>query len=316
MISFSIVADVALLHLTMLMATPLIIACLGETLIERSGILNIGIEGMVTLGAVVGFLGAFQTGSLLVGCLLGMVAGSLLALLLGVFAIDFRTDQIVVGLGIFVLGFRISPLMYRLVFGVVQSPPQITTLQSLPVPLLGRIPIVGEIFFQQNALVYTAYILVLLVWFFLFKTPWELRLRACGENPRATDTLGIDVRRIRYGACAVGGLFLGLAGAYLPLVITGTFTDNIVNGKGWLALMLVIFGRWHPFWGFLGAVLFAYVDALQFRVSVLPSLAKLIPPQFLQMLPYVFAIIVLVQVTRGAEAPRALARPYEREARD
>ena len=182
-------------------------------------------------------------------------------------------------------------------------------------PLLSAIPYVGEVFFQQNALVYTAYLLVAAMWFFLFKTPLGLRVRSCGENPRAADSLGIGVRRIRYGACAVGGLFIGLAGAYLPLVITGVFTDNMVNGRGWLALMLVIFGRWMPFWSFVGALLFAYVDAFQFKVSALPEVAEVVPPQFLLMLPYVFAILVLVKVARGAQAPRALARPYDREAR-
>ncbi len=314
--SLSVFIDLSLLQLTMVMMAPLIIACLGETIIERSGILNIGIEGTVTLGAVIGFLGTYQTGSPLIGCLAAMAAGGLMASLLGYFAITLRANQIVVGLGIFVLGFGLSPFIYRLVFGVVQSPPQITTLPVLDTPLLGAIPFAGEVFFRQNALVYVSYLLVAAVWFFLFKTPLGLRLRACGENPRAADSLGIEVGRMRYGACAVGGLLLGLAGAYLPLVITGTFTDNIVNGRGWLALMLVIFGRWLPFWSFLGAVLFAYVDAFQFKVSALPEIAKAIPPQFLQMLPYIFAMIVLVQVARGAEAPRALARPYDREARD
>ena len=213
-----------------------------------------------------------------------------------------------IGLGIFVLGLGISPTIYRLAVGVVQSIPQVPTLKEIHIPLLGSIPFIGEIFFRQNSLVYLSYILVAAVSFFLFKTPLGLRLRACGENPRAADTVGIDVARMRYGACAVGGLFLGVAGAYLPLVISGSFTDNIVNGRGWLALMLVIFGRWVPVWSFVGALLFAYVDAFQFKVNALPQYAQLIPPQFLLMLPYVFAMIVLVQVARGRRKP---PRAYE-----
>ena len=312
----SLLFDISLFQLTLLMMAPLIIACLGETIIERSGILNVGIEGIVTLGAVTGFLLTYYSGSAIIGCMVAALSGSVLTLLLAYFSITLRANQIVIGLGIFVLGLGISPTIYRLAVGVVQSIPQVPTLREIHIPLLGSIPFIGEIFFAQNGLVYLSYFLVAAVSFFLFKTPLGLRLRACGENPRAADTVGIDVARMRYGACAVGGLFLGVAGAYLPLVISGSFTDNIVNGRGWLALMLVIFGRWVPLWSFVGALLFAYVDAFQFKVSALPQFAKIIPPQFLLMLPYVFAMIVLVQVARGAESPRALTRPYDRETRD
>jgi len=315
-VSLGFVFDISLLQLTMVMMAPLIIACLGEIIIERSGILNVGIEGIVTVGSVAGFLGTFMMGSPVLGCLTAMMAGGILSLLLAYFAISMRANQIVVGLGIFVLGLGLSPLSYRLAVGVVQSPPQIKTLTEVPIPLLGSIPYVGEVLFRQNVLVYLAYFLVAAVAFFLFKTPLGLRLRSCGENPRAADSLGINVTAMRYGACVVGGFFLGLAGAYLPLLITGTFTDNLVNGRGWLALMLVIFGRWMPLWAFLGALLFAYVDAFQFKVSSLPQMAKAVPPQFLLMLPYVFAMLVLVKVASGAEAPRALTRPYDRESRE
>lgn len=300
----------------MVMMAPLVIACLGEILIERAGILNVGIEGIVTVGSVAGFLGTFVTGSPALGCVIAMAAGSALSLLLAYFAISIRANQIVVGLGIFVLGLGVSPLSYRLAVGLVQSPPQVKTLPEIPIPLLGDIPYMGEILFRQNILVYLAYFLVAAVTFFLFKTPLGLRLRSCGENPRAADSLGINVTAMRYGACIAGGSFQGLAGAYLPLLITGTFTDNMVNGRGWLALMLVIFGRWMPLWAFLGALLFAYVDAFQFKVSSLPQMAKIVPPQFLLMLPYVFAMLVLVKVASGAEAPRALTRPYDRESRE
>ncbi len=312
----SLLFDISLFHLTLLMMAPLIIACLGEMIIERSGILNVGIEGIVTLGAVTGFLLTYYSGSPVVGCLFAALSGSLLTLLLGYFSITLRANQIVIGLGIYVLGLGISPTIYRLAIGVVKSIPQVPTLTDLKVPVLSVIPFIGEIFFVQNGLVYLSYFLVAAVSFFLFKTPMGLRLRACGENPRAADTVGIDVSRMRYGACAAGGLFLGVAGAYLPLVVSGAFTDNIVNGRGWLALMLVIFGRWVPLWSFFGALLFAYVDAFQFKISVIPQFAQIVPPQFLLMLPYIFAMIVLVQVAKGAESPRALTRPYDRETRD
>ena len=194
------------------MMAPLIIACLGETIIERSGILNVGIEGIVTLGSVTGFLLTYYSGSAIIGCIVAALSGSVLTLLLAYFSITLRANQIVIGLGIFVLGLGISPTIYRLAVGVVQSIPQVPTLKEIHIPLLGSIPFIGEIFFAQNGLVYMSYFLVAAVSFFLFKTPLGLRLRACGENPRAADTVGIDVARMRYGACAVGGLFPGRGG--------------------------------------------------------------------------------------------------------
>jgi len=313
--SIFLLFDTSFFNSVMMMMAPLTFACLGEILIERSGILNLGIEGMLMVGAVLGFLGTYQTGSATLGCLSAMAGGSLLTLMLAYFAISLRGSQVIVGLSIFVLGLGLSPLLYRLMIGVVASTPQVPTLPYLEVPFLGNIPFIGEAFFRQNILVYTSYVLVVIMGLFLFKTPLGLRIRACGENPRAVDTLGISVTRLRYGSCAVGGMLLGLSGAYLPLVITGTFTNNIINGRGWIALILVIFGRWVPLWSFLGAFLFACVDAFQFRVSSLPGMSKIIPPQFLLMLPYLFALLVIIKVARGTEAPQSLARPYDREAR-
>ena len=247
----------------MLMMAPLIIACLGETIIERSGILNVGIEGVVTLGSVTGFLLTFYSGSAIIGCLVAGLSGSALTLLLAYFSITLRANQIVIGLGIFVLGLGISPTIYRLAVGVVQSIPQVPTLKEIHIPLLGSIPLIGEIFFAQNGLVYLSYFLVAAVSYFLFKDaagPEAPRLR--GEPPRGGHGGVSTSPGCATAPCAVGGLFLGVAGAYLPLVISGSFTDNIVNGRGWLALMLVIFGRWVPVWSFVGALLFAYVGRL------------------------------------------------------
>jgi general nucleoside transport system permease protein len=180
------------------------------------------------------------------------------------------------------------------------------------VPGLADLPGLGPVVFQQNVLVYAALLLVPAVHLFLHATPIGLRLRATGENPRAVDALGIDVRVLRYGATVVGGALVGVGGAYLPLTLTGTFSDNMTAGRGWLALMLVIFGRWQPGWALLGAFLFAYVESLQFKIALT---SKAVPPQFLLMLPYLFAIVVLVRVYSGARAPRALAVPYDRERR-
>ena len=304
--------DLQLWHQMLVYAAPLIIAALGELIIERSGILNVGIEGMMLVSAVVCFVAAFKTGSLVAGMAAGMLASGIMALMLAYYGITLGGSQITVGLGLYVLGIGLSSLIYRVVFGVRLSPPQVGTLAPIALPGLVEIPVLGQILFRQNILVYLGLALVPLVYLFLFKTPLGLRIRATGENPRAVDALGINVFGLRYGATVAGGLLIGLSGAYLPLVLTGTFTDNMTAGRGWIALMLVIFGRWVPHVALLGAFLFAYVEAFQFKVAMG---TKLVPPQFLLMLPYVFAIIVLVQIYRGAKAPKALTIPYDREAR-
>jgi simple sugar transport system permease protein len=306
------IADLQLWQQMFVYAAPLIIAAMGELLIERSGILNVGIEGMMLVAAVVCFIAAFYTGSAAAGIAAAMGAAGAMALVLAYYGVSLRGSQITVGLGLYVLGIGLSSLLYRVVFGVRLSPPRVATLAPVAVPGLADLPVLGPVLFQQNALVYAALLLVPAVHLFLFRTPLGLRVRAVGENPRAVDTLGLDVSRLRYGATLAGGLLIGAGGAYLPLTLTGTFSDNMTSGRGWLALMLVIFGRWRPYQALAGALLFAYVESLQFKVALG---TKLVPPQFLLMLPYVFAMVVLVRVYRGARAPRALALPYDREAR-
>ena len=285
---------------------------MGELLIERSGVLNIGIEGMMLVGAAVGFVVAVRAGSIVLGIAAAMAASGLMALVLAYYSVDLRGSQITVGLGLFVLGIGLSSLLYRVMFGVRLTPPRVATLPPLAIPGLADIPVAGEIVFRQNVLVYAALLLVPAVHLLLFRTPLGLRLRAAGENPRAVDTLGIDVFMLRRATTVAGGLLIGAAGAYLPIALTGTFNDGMTAGRGWLALMLVIFGRWRPGWALLGALLFACVESFQFKLAMG---TKVIPPQFLLMLPYLFAMAVLVWIYRGAKAPTALAVPYDREAR-
>ena len=306
------ITDLQLWQQMLVYAAPLVIAALCELIIERSGILNVGIEGMMLVSAVVCFVVAFRSGSALAGVGAGMAASGILALLLAYYGITLRGSQITVGLGLYVLGIGFSSLLYRVVFGVRLSPPRVATLPPLRWPGLSDLPVLGPILFHQNILVYVALLLVPAVHLFLFKTPLGLRIRATGENPRAVDALGINVFALRYGATVAGGCLIGLGGAYLPLVLTGTFTDNMVAGRGWIALMLVIFGRWVPHVVLLGAFLFAYVESFQFKLAMG---SKLVPPQFLLMLPYIFAMAVLIRIYRGARAPKALTVPYDREAR-
>lgn len=305
-------ADAQLWQQTLVYAAPLILASMGELLIERSGVLNIGIEGMMLVGAAVGFIVAVQASSVAAGLAAAMGASGVMALVLAYGSVDLRGSQITVGLALYVLGLGLSSLLYRVVFGVRLTPPRVATLPPLAVPGLADLPIVGAIVFRQNVLVYAALLLVPAVSVLLFRTPLGLRLRAAGENPRAVDTLGLDVFALRRVATVTGGLLIGAAGAYLPMALTGTFNDNMTAGRGWLALMLVIFGRWRPGWVLVGALLFACVESFQFKLAMG---TKLVPPQFLLMLPYIFAMAVLVWIYREAKAPAALALPYDREAR-
>ncbi len=304
--------DPQLWQQTLLYAAPLIIAAMGELLTERSGVLNVAIEGMMLVAGVVCFVVAFETGQAAAGLAAAMAAAGLMALVLAYYGVSLRGSQITVGLALYVLGIGLSSLIYRVVFGVRLTTPRVATLGPLPIPGLADIPVLGPIVFQQNVLVYVALLLVPALHLFLHATPLGLRIRAAGENPRAVDTLGIDVSRLRYGATVAGGCLIGLGGAYLPLTLTGTFSDNMTAGRGWLALMLVIFGRWQPGWALVGALLFAYIESFQFKLAMT---SKLVPPQFLLMLPYLFAIVVLIRIYSGARAPRALAVAYDREAR-
>lgn len=306
--------DPQLLRLTVAIAAPFVVAALGELLMERAGILNVGIEGVMTLGAAVGFLGTWASGgSYVVGVLAAMLAGAVQCLILAYYSISLRGQQITVGLGLLVFGLGLASLLYRAFVGVQFAAPHVEVLSPLPIPGLSQLPVVGTVLFSQNVLVYVAFVLVPVVQALLFATPLGLRWRACGENPRAADTVGINVGLLRYAATLSGGLLIGLAGAYLPLTITGGYSEGMVGGRGWIALMLVIVSRWVPWAVIVGALVFAYVEALQFRLALV---TRAVPPQLLLALPYLLAIAVLVRVYRGAQAPAALALPYDREARE
>jgi general nucleoside transport system permease protein len=304
--------DPQLLRLTVTIAAPFIIAAVGELITERGGVLNVAIEGQMAVGAAVGFLVTFYSHSYLLGLAAAMGAAGLMSLALAIYGVTLRGEQITAGLGLFVFGLGFASLLYRATIGIQLTSPRVDVLPALPLPGLSALPVLGTILFSQDALVYFAFVLAVVVQLGILGTPLGLRLRACGENPRAADTLGVNVALMRYGATLLGGLLIGLAGAYLPLVITGGYSEGMVGGRGWIALMLVILGRWLPFGAVGGALLFAYIEALQFKVALV---ARALPPQFFQTLPYLVAIVVLVRVYRGAQAPAALARPYDRELR-
>lgn len=304
--------DPSLLHLAVLVTVPFALAALGELVAERAGVLNVAIEGIMTLGAGVGFLAAFRSGSTLEGLAVAAAAGGGAALVLAYFAVTLRSDQITVGLVLLVLCVGLASIVYRALIGVSLQAPILAVMQPLPLPGLSRLPIAGDVLFSQNGLVYATYCLVPGLWWLLFRSRLGLQIRACGDSPRAADSQGVRVGLLRYATTVFAGVLIGLAGAYLPLAVTGGYQDGIVGGRGWIALMLVIFGRWRPPAVALGCFLFAYVEALQFKLALS---TKLLPSQALLALPYLLAIAGLVGVYGSSRAPAALGLPFDREKR-
>jgi general nucleoside transport system permease protein len=300
-----------LLQLAVNYSAPLLIAAMGELLLERSGMLDVALEGKMALGASVGFLVYYFTGQILLGIVASMIAVAIFGLAFGYVAVYLRGNQIITGMGFLILTTGLASLLYRLSIGIVMVAPQVNVLKEIKLPLLSQIPFFGQVFFTQPSLTYFAYLLVPLMTFVLYKTPLGLRIRACGESPRALDTLGVNVFRIRIWASVVSGGLIGLAGAYLPLVLTATYGDGMIGGRGWLVLQLVIFGRYLSPLVLLGSLFFGYLESLKFSLVLnMPS----IPPQFFLMLPYLSAMIVLI-FSKNADRPEGLLKPYHREKR-
>lgn len=291
---------------------PFVLAAQGTMLGGRTGVFNVAQEGIMLTGASVGFLIGYLSKSVLLGAVSAMLVGGLFGLILAYFTTTLKMDQFVVGLALFFTGLGLSSLLPKLALGVTLTPPLIPTLTDVPIPLLSKIPFIGRILFSQNILVYASVILSVILWYVLFRTNLGLRLRSVGENPKAADSLGISVNRYRYLTSVIGGMLIGLAGAYLPMVYTGTFTDLMVKGRGWLAIALTFFGGWSPLPILLGSLFFAGVEVLSFRMQVGGSL---IPYQFLLMLPYVATIVVMIFTFGKAKVPGFLGQNYDRERR-
>jgi len=293
-------------------SVAVLFATLGEVFTERSGILNLGVEGMMLMGALSGFAATFYSHSLLLGILTALVVGGLLAMIHGFFTITLRANQVVCGLALAILGIGLSSFLGRPIIGRVAE-----RFVPLPIPVLKEIPILGPVLFNQSALVYVGYILVPLSWFFLYHTRPGLNLRAVGENPAAADTSGIGVVPLRYLWTIFGGMLAGLGGAYLSLCYTPGWKENMTSGQGWIAIAMVIFALWNPFRAVLGALLFGGVNALQFYFEA--RQIDLVPSYILRMLPYLFTIVILVIITRGKTvrkrvgAPASLGLPFQRE---
>ncbi len=294
---------------TLRMATPILITALGEMVAERSGIMNLGIEGILILGAFTGFAVAYKTGNLWIGLLCGGLAGAILGLVMGIAATRYRANQIVAGLGIWILCQGLGSFLNRTVFGLGVERPELNTFPILPIPLLSGIPILGSTLFSQNILVYLALLSVpLLAWAFQ-KTSWGLNIDAVGEHPRAADAAGLSVNLVRTLAATFGGMLAGLGGAYLSLALYGLYTDDLSVGLGWMAIAVVVFGKWRP-WGVLGgSLIFGAANALQFRLQ---AMNFPLPYQFLLLLPFAVTLLFVILFVRGEAGPSALTKPYDR----
>lgn len=294
-------------------ATPLIFATLGELFAERSGVLNLGIEGIMLLAAMTGFATAYFTGSLWLGAAAAAATGVVAGALMGVMTVSLGLSQHVSGISVTLLCTGLAFFFYRLIFGQPSQPPHITPFEPLPIPLLAHVPLIGPVLFDQAALVYMALLLVPVSAFVLYRTPWGLALRTVGEAPAAADSAGIDVIRTRYLALMLSGALMGLGGAFLAMVQFNAFTFGVISGRGWVCIALVVFGQWNPWKCAAGALLFAFIDALQLRLQASGLID--VPYQIFLMMPFVLTIVAMAAVSRNARAPAALLKPYRKEER-
>jgi simple sugar transport system permease protein len=304
-----------MLQVSVRLATPIVMGALAGIWCERAGVINIAIEGMMLSGACFGFtaftilLAIMPTGSAqLWGVVIATITGGLMALLHGWLSITFKTNQVVSGTVINILAVGVTSFIRRDV--LLSSEAARETLQPFPIPGLSQVPIVGDIFFNGRPIFYAMFILLFATHIILFYTRWGLRTRAVGENPKAADTLGINVNRNRWINVFIGGLIAGLAGAWFSMETAGSFDDNMTSGRGFIALAAMIFGKWLPFGAFGGGLLFGFSDALGQRFQFL---GVPIPPQFLQMVPYFITIVVLAGLVGRAVGPKAAGEPYDKE---
>ncbi len=292
-------------------ASPLIFATMGELICERAGVLNLGIEGIMVAGAFAGWMAVYAGTGLWVGVGVAMAAGMLFGLLHATLTVPFGLSQHVVGLGITLLATSAAYYAYRLALPEVTSPPRILPFQPYEIPLLSQIPILGQALFNQTPLTYLAFFVVAFTGFVLYRTPLGLALRAAGENPSAVEAQGLSVTALRMGAVIVGSGLMAVGGAFLTMSAFDSFFFEMLNGRGWICIALVVFGAWRPGKALLGALLFAAFDALQIRLQQ-TGLGAIVPYQVFLMIPYVLSILALILMSRRAEVPAALMVPYNR----
>jgi simple sugar transport system permease protein len=309
----------SILTITLRAGASLIYATVGEIYTERSGVLNLGLEGMMLTGAVTAFATAYYSGSLWLGLLVAMLMGAALAAIHAFLAVTMRANQVVSGLSITLFGTGLASFLGERLGPATNNGNLVGLIgprfRPIEVPGLSQIPLLGALF-KQDLLTYVLYLLVPLAWAYLYKTRNGLYLRAVGESPETADAMGIDVPRMRYVYTILGGMLVGLGGAHLSLAYAPGWSENITGGRGWIVIALVIFAMWNPARAILGAVLFGGINAVQFRLQ---ADGTTIPSAYLNMLPYLMTIVVLVAITwwenlsHRIGAPAALGEPYMRE---
>lgn len=309
----------SIIAITLSAGTSLVYATIGEIYTERAGILNLGLEGMMLMGAVTAFATAFHTGSLLLAILVAMLVGMVLALLHAFLSITMHANQVVSGLSITLFGTGFASFIGQRLGpesnGYNLSGMSAVKFTRLQIEGLGDIPLIGAVF-NQDPLTYIVYLLIPAAWYYMYKTKYGLNLRSVGENPQTADAMGLNVTKIRYLYTILGGMLVGLGGAHLSLAYTPGWTENITGGRGWIVIALVIFSMWNPSRAILGAILFGGINAVQFRLQ---ASGTDIPSAYLNMAPYIATVLVLVLVTvweshnRKVGPPAALGTSYMRE---
>lgn len=291
-------------------AVPILLCALGLVFSAKAGVVNIGAEGMMLIGALMGVVGSYYFGNVWLGALLAMFGALLVSLLFAFFTITVKADQTVVGAAINMLGLGLTSTLDRVIFGLSTAPPQIEAFGPAPIPLLSQIPVIGPALFSQSIPVYLAFLCVPLAWWVMYKTNLGLDIRAVGEHPRACETVGITVRRIRYGTVLFSGLMAGFAGTFVSLGSLSFFTENMVSGRGFMAVAAVVFGNYSPIGVLVASLVFGAGEAAMYRLQ---AAGTEIPFQFLLMVPYVLTIFALCGFVGKSQVPAASGQPYETE---
>jgi simple sugar transport system permease protein len=303
---FTLPVFIGVLTSAIRLATPYLYASIGETFAQLSGVVNLGVDGIMLMGAFSGFYVALNTGDVWLGMAAAAVVGLLMGLLMSVISVTLHAEQGISGIGLYLFGLGLSSLLYKETIGTV------VTIDGFPIvkiPVLGDIPIIGEIVFQQSLPVYGAFLLVPLAGLFLNRTTWGLKIKSVGQNPAAADSLGVSVNAVRTFCVCLGAILAGIAGASLSLALLNLFQENLTAGLGFIAVALVYFGGWRPLGILAGALLFSTVNALQLWMQVL---GFQIAPELAVMLPYILTIAVLAVTVSRVRQPAALNKPFER----
>ena len=291
------------------LATPYLFASLGETFGQLSGMLNLGVEGIMLMSAFFAYYAVYLYGNVWLGFIIGLLVGALMGVFIAIANVTFKSEQGISGIGFFLLGLGLSDLLFQVLVG------EVATIEGIPtvsIPVLSDLPVLGPIFFSQNILTYLAFALVPISWFVINKTTLGMKIKAVGQNPAAADSLGINVTRIRYLAVIIGAIFAGAAGASLSIALLNVFQQNMTSGLGFIAVALVYFGAWSPVGVMWGSLLFSMVNSMQLWMQ---TLGVPIPSDLAVMLPYILTIVALALATsRAYNKPQALTKPFSRGA--